>query len=183
MYSSSIIVKLINVISNCGNEFLYKKAEFKVMKVNKIMTKTVGFCQSKDDLAKAVEIMWQNDCGVVPIVDNESKVVGIISDRDAAVAAFLKKSALEKILISDHINGEVVTCSEKDDVEKVLKKMKKHQINRLPVVDKKEKLAGIISITDILLAAGKDKSLKKNILKALEAIGKPRPIVLKAVEN
>ncbi len=153
------------------------------MKVSKIMTKTVGFCQAEDDLSKAVEIMWQNDCGVVPIVDKESKVVGIISDRDAAIAAFLKKSVLAKISISDHISEKVVTCSEKDNVKKVLKKMKKHQINRLPVVDKKEKLAGIISITDILLAAGKDKSLKKKILKTLEAIGKPRPIVLKAVEN
>ncbi len=150
------------------------------MKVNKIMTKNVGFCQAEDDFTKAIEIMWQRDCGVVPVVNKDSEVVGIISDRDAAIAVFLKEKPAADILISNHISEKVVTCSEKDSVKSVLKKMRKHQIKRLPVVDKKEKLSGIISITDILLAAGKDKSLKKKIFKTLEAIAKPRPIVLKA---
>jgi CBS domain-containing protein len=48
---------------------------------------------------------------------------------------------------------------------------------------KNGKLDGIISITDILLASKKDKKLKRKVLKTLEAISKPHPIVLKEVEN
>ncbi|MGI8670583.1 MAG: CBS domain-containing protein [Aridibacter sp.] len=151
------------------------------MKVNKIMTKTVGFCQAEDDLAKAVEIMREKDCGFVPVVNKKSEVIGIVTDRDIAIAVFMQKKTASKISIGDIIDRRIITCSEKDDVEDVLKKMRKHQVKRLPVIDKKEKLSGIISITDILLAARKDKSLKKKIFKTLEAIGKPRPIVLKAV--
>lgn len=144
------------------------------------MTKKVEFCQAEDALAKAVEIMQQSDCGVVPVVNDKSEVIGMISDRDIAIAAFLKKRTVAKIRVSNVINEEVITCSEKDDAKSVLKKMRKNQIRRLPVVDEKGKLSGIISLNDILLAARKDKSLKKRILKILEAIGKPRPIVLKA---
>lgn len=145
------------------------------------MTKTVGFCQAEDDLAKAVEIMREKDCGFVPVVNKKSEVIGIVTDRDIAIAVFMQKKTASKISIGDIIDRRIITCSEKDDVEDVLKKMRKHQVKRLPVIDKKEKLSGIISITDILLAARKDKSLKKKIFKTLEAIGKPRPIVLKAV--
>ncbi len=150
------------------------------MKVNKIMTKTVGFCQLEDNLAEAVGIMRGKDCGIVPVVNDKSEVVGTVTDRDVAIAVFLQKKTASKIPIGDILNGKVFICSEKDEVENVLKKMRKHQIKRLPVLDKKERLSGIISITDILLAAGKNKALQKKILKTLEAIAKPRPIVLKA---
>ncbi len=151
------------------------------MKVKKIMTRSVGVCRENDSLAKAVEVMWQKDCGFVPVVDKKSKLVGTITDRDVAVSVFLQNKPASEIKASDVINGKVVTCSSKDKIEKVLKTMKKHQIKRLPVIGKNDKLEGIISITDILLASDKDKSLQKKVLKTLEAIGKPRPIVLKQI--
>lgn len=153
------------------------------MKVSKIMTKTVGFCQTQDDLAKAVKIMLDKDCGIVPVVNERSEVIGMVSDRDIAVSLFLQNKTASESLIGEIISKKVIACSIKDNVDEVLRKMRRKQVKRLPVVNKKGKLAGIISITDILLAAGKDKDLKKKILKTLEAIGKPRPIVLKAIEN
>lgn len=147
------------------------------------MTKSVGVCGINDSLAKAVEIMWQKDCGIVPVVSEKSKVIGTITDRDVAVSVFLQNKAAFEIRTGDVINGKVLTCSSKDKIEKVLKTMKKHQIKRLPIVGKKNKLEGIVSITDILLASKKDKKLQKKVLKTLEAIAKPRPIVLKAVKE
>lgn len=153
------------------------------MKVKKVMTKSVSVCGEDDNLAKAVQFMWQRDCGIVPVVNKKSKVVGTITDRDVAVSVFLQNKAASLIRIGDVINGKVLTCSSKDKIEKVLKTMRKHQIKRLPVIGKKDKLEGIISITDILLASNKDKKLQKKVLKTLEAIAKPRPIVLKALKE
>lgn len=147
------------------------------------MTRSVGVCREDDSLAQAVEIMWQKDCGIVPVINKKSKVVGTITDRDIAVSVFLQNKPASEITASSIINGKVITCSSKDKVEKVLKTMKKHQIKRLPVTGKDDKLKGMISITDILLASNKDKSLRKSVVKTLEAIGKPRPIVLKQLEN
>ncbi len=151
------------------------------MKVKKLMTKSVGVCGEEESLAKAVEIMWQKDCGAVPIVNGKSKVIGMVTDRDVAVSVFLQNKPASVIRSADIINRKVLTCSSNDKIEKVLKTMKKRQIKRLPVVDKKRKLKGLISVTDILLASEKDKTLRKKVLRTLKAIAKPRSIVLKNV--
>lgn len=153
------------------------------MKASKIMTKSVGFCQAPDTLADALKIMWEKDCGIVPVVDAESKVIGTVTDRDAAAAVFLQNKTAAEIEVGEIIEGEAHVCREKDSVEDVLKKMRKKQVKRIPIVDESEKLVGIISVTDVLLAADKEKSLKKKLLKTLAAIAKPRPIVLEAIES
>jgi CBS domain-containing protein len=153
------------------------------MKIEKIMTRPAGFCRTDEDLGRAVEIMWEKDCGMVPVVDEEAKVVGTVTDRDAAVSVFLRNEPPAAIKAGEVIGGGVVTCAAKDDVDKALKLMKKHQIKRLPVVDKKGKLEGIISVTDILLASKGEKSLRKKVLKTLAAIHRPRAIVLTAIEE
>lgn len=153
------------------------------MKVKKVMTRTVGTCSEEDSLAKAVEIMWQKDCGVVPVINKKSKVVGMITDRDIAVSGFLQNKPVYSISVGEVINGKIRTCSSKDKIEAVLKVMQKRQIKRLPVVKKNGKLEGIISITDILLASENNKRLRKMVSKTIRAIAKPRSIVLNAVEE
>ena len=151
------------------------------MKVSKIMTKNVGTCRTNESLAKAVEIMWQKDCGIVPVIDKKNKVMGTITDRDISIALTTRNRLASEITTGEVINGKIITCSPKDKVKNALKKMRKHQIKRLPVVKKNEKLVGIISITDIL-SMKKNKSLKKEILKTFEAISKPAPILFKAAD-
>ena len=60
------------------------------MKIEDIMTRDVRTCTSSDTLATAAQIMWENDCGAVPVLDAEDRVVGIITDRDLAMAAHLQ---------------------------------------------------------------------------------------------
>ena len=141
------------------------------MKVKKIMTRDVGFCHSNDKLIKAIEIMWQYDCGAVPVVDETSKVVGIITDRDICIATSNKNRPSSEIYIVDVINGSIHTCHAKDDIKGVLKTMGRNQIKRLPVVKKSGELAGIISVTDILLSVTQ-KALRRKVVRTIEAIGK-----------
>ncbi len=142
------------------------------------MTADVGFCFTEENLSKAVEIMWQRDCGAVPVIDGEIKVIGIITDRDIAVAAGSRNQKLPEIKISEVIDKKVITCVENDKAEDALKKMRRAKVKRLPVINENGALIGIISITDLILKAPK---LKKKILSTFKAIAKPRPIVLKEV--
>ena len=57
------------------------------MKVYEVMTIDAGFCSSDDNLTKAAEIMRQKDCGIVPVIDAEKRVIGVITDRDICLAA------------------------------------------------------------------------------------------------
>ena len=146
------------------------------MKVKKLMTAEVEFCHLEDDLTKAVEIMWRRDCGVVPVIDGNMRVVGMITDRDISIAAGSRNQKPSEIKIGEVItNGNLVTCSADETAEEALRKMRRKQIKRLPVVSQNGALIGILSVTDILL---KDNKLKKKVFSALKAIAKPRPIVL-----
>lgn len=151
------------------------------MKVKEIMTTDVGICLLDDDLIRVVEIMRQKDCGVVPVVDAENRIVGILTDRDVCLAVAALNKKLSAVKVQEIIGGKFVACSPDDKIETVLKKMRKSQIKRLPVVDRKGEIAGILSITDVLLSVRKDKAVKKQIYSTLKGIVKPQPIVLREI--
>lgn len=150
------------------------------MKVNDVMTKSVGFCREDDNLGKAVAVMWQKDCGMIPILNDKDRVVGVVTDRDVSVAATTRNVIPSNIPVKDLIIGKTITCSKKDSIKKILKKMRKHQIKRIPIVKKNGKLDGVVSIND-LLQMKKSKKFQKQIFKTMKAIGKPSPILLKEI--
>lgn len=149
------------------------------------MTTDVGCCGLEDNLTKVVEVMRQKNCGVVPIVDAENRLAGIITDRDICLAiAELPNRKISTVKAKEITGGgEVIACAPEDKIETALKKMRKHQIKRLPVVDRDNQVAGILSITDILLSTGKDKALKKQAYQALKGIFEPRPILLQEIAD
>lgn len=148
------------------------------MKVFEIMTLDVGFCGLEDSLAKAAEIMWRKDCGIVPIVDAEKRVVGILTDRDICIATATRNLKPSEIMACEMISRKVSACQMNDDIKKVLRLMRKNCVKRLPVTGEQGELLGIISITDILLKAAKKKSVRKLLISTLKTIAKPAPIVL-----
>ena len=151
------------------------------MKVKDVMKTDVGFCSTEDNLKKTAETMRYRDCGVIPIVDEENRVVGMLTDRDIclAVAARIRKAS--DVKNKELMSGGVTVCSAEDKLEDALKKMRKHQIKRLAVVAAGGELDGILSVADILLSARKVNHLKKKVYATLEKIAKPRPIVLREV--
>lgn len=152
------------------------------MKIRAIMTTDIGFCNLEDSLTQAAEIMWQKDCGVVPVIDGEKKIVGMITDRDICIAAATRDQKPSDIKAMEIISDNIISCKSNEKVEKALKKMKKYQLKRLAIVGKKCELVGILSINDILLGGRKVKKLRKKIYQTLKAIGTPRPIILKEIE-
>ncbi len=142
------------------------------MKVREIMTGDVSFCRQTTSLAEAAITMWQRDCGVVPVVDNEKKVVGMITDRDICMALATKNRAAAQITVGEVTSGQVASCEPEDDAETALKTMRKRQLRRLPVIDGDGVLQGVLSISDLLQHAGKgkDKIARKKIFAALRDI-------------
>ncbi len=150
------------------------------MKVKKIMTKDVGTCHASESLAKAVSIMWQRDCGIVPVVSDSNSVMGMITDRDVAIAITSRNRPANEVLIDEVIKGQTISCAPDDSVQRVLKKMRKHKIKRLPVVKKTGELVGMVSIADVLNAK-RNKAIQRQLIKTLESISKPASILLKEI--
>ncbi len=129
------------------------------MRVKELMTSDVKSCSLDTNLAAAAKIMWDRDCGVVPVTDEHGRVVGVITDRDICIAAATRARVEGEIPVRDVISKVVYTCAASDDVRQALETMRLRKVRRLPVVDQGGRLAGIVSVHDIALGARSHKSL------------------------
>ena len=124
------------------------------MKVQDIMTQDVQTCRPETNLADAAMRMWRHDCGFLPVVSENWKVVGVITDRDICMAAATKHRDPATIRVKDATSGKVYGCSPDTDVHEALKIMREKQVRRLPIISAETKqLAGILSMNDVALKA------------------------------
>jgi CBS domain-containing protein len=107
----------------------------------------------ESSLAEAAALMWEHDCGAVPVVNVDDKVVGMITDRDICFGATTKNHAPSEISVGEVITGRVFSCAPDDDIREALKTMRRERVRRLPVVDEGGALRGIVSLKDIALRA------------------------------
>lgn len=120
------------------------------MKVREMMTSDVKTCRPETNLAEAVTLMWERDCGVLPIVKADGKVSGMITDRDICIAMATRGQTADRIAVSDVASGKPATCAPDDDAIVALQTMKSRRVRRLPVVDAEGRLKGILSLNDVV---------------------------------
>ena len=127
------------------------------MRVKELMTSDVKSCGLDTNLAAAAKIMWEEDCGAVPVTDAQGQVVGIITDRDICIAGATRFRGEGEIPVGDVISKALFTCAPSDDARAALETMRLRRIRRLPVVDQSGRLTGILSLHDIAAQARSSK--------------------------
>jgi CBS domain-containing protein len=152
------------------------------MKVGQLMTPSPATCGLTDNLAQAVERMWDANCGIIPVVDDAGHVVAVVTDRDICIAAATRGLAPGDIGMTEMQRKPVISCQPEDDVKYALTLMKEHRVRRLPVTSEEGILHGIISLDDIALAAGtRDAVTAVQVVSALKAIyARPMPVTRRA---
>jgi len=128
------------------------------MNVESLMTKNVQTCRTTDRLDRAARVMWEADVGSVPVLDEASRVVGMITDRDVCMASYTQGVALAAIPVTTAMARTVVTCKPTDSVADAARLLQKHRIHRLPVLDGIGRLAGIVSVNDLARLAMRERS-------------------------
>jgi CBS domain-containing protein len=123
------------------------------MLVKDLMSKPVATCRRETNLGAAVQILWNQNCGFLPVVDAEEKVVGVITDRDICIALGTRNHSPGEVFVGDVISGNVISCKTDDEIHHVLPVMAEARVRRLPVLDFQGKLAGILSMDDAVLRA------------------------------
>ncbi|HSE23865.1 MAG TPA: CBS domain-containing protein [Pyrinomonadaceae bacterium] len=147
------------------------------MRVKDVMTVDTTCCAPASSLADTAGLMWERDCGVIPVIDEEQRIIGMITDRDICMAAAMTGKDLANIAVHEVISGPVCGCTSEDDIHQALVKMRENQLRRLPVLDDEGKLQGILSLNDVVLKADQDKkaaSLAADVLETLKAISRHR---------
>lgn len=145
------------------------------MTVQDVMVKPVKVCNPEMTLAAATEMLWADRCGSLPVVDIRGNVIGMITDRDICIALGAGDAVAAYTKIKDIMLPKVFVCMPEDDVHRALETMAAQRVRRLPVLDRKGALKGILSIDDIVLHAEKNgPSLSyEDVMTALQAICAP----------
>jgi len=124
------------------------------MKVKELMTATPYCCQPETNLGAATELMWNGNCGFLPVVGSDGKVFGVVTDRDICIALGTRNRLPGEIKVSEVITSQkLFYCCPADDVHVALQAMQTGRVRRLPVITHEGALAGIVSIDDALLKA------------------------------
>jgi CBS domain-containing protein len=120
------------------------------MKIENWMNRDVACCRPESSMSEAAHLMWEKDCGVLPVVDSDEHVVGVITDRDLCMGAYHRGSSLNDLRVEESMSRTVHTCRESDPIEEVIRRMGDNQVRRVPVLDASGRLVGILSMNDIL---------------------------------
>jgi CBS domain-containing protein len=153
------------------------------MKVQDVMTSNVKSCRPETNLAEAATVMWDADCGTLPVVDEVGKVTGMITDRDIAIAVATKGRLAADITVGEVTSGKVYTCALQEDIKSALKIMGQERVRRLPVVNREGILQGILSLNDATLHAQEGKRGQmpdlsyEDVVNTCKTICEHRPVV------
>jgi len=130
------------------------------MRVEDLMTRKVEWCRPEASLEQAARLMWDHDCGCVPVCSGEgvNKVVGMITDRDVCMSAMFQGKSLRDLRVSDAMSKSIATCRSTDTLAQAEKTMQSGRIRRLPVLDKNEVLVGMISLADLAREAAREQT-------------------------
>jgi CBS domain-containing protein len=121
------------------------------MLVRDIMTSRPATCGPDEAVGTALARMWEEDCGILPVVE-EGRVTGVITDRDIAMALLFKGRRPEQLRVGEAVRDVVFSCGPDDDVATALATMGEHRVRRLPVLEE-GRLCGVLSMNDIVLEA------------------------------
>jgi CBS domain-containing protein len=121
------------------------------MNVKELMTPNPACCTRDTSLQEVARLMVQCDCGEIPVVerDDERRPVGVVTDRDIVCRAVAEGRDPAAMKAGDVMTSPAVCAKETDDVDAVERMMATHQIRRVPVVNQRGDVCGIVSIADI----------------------------------
>lgn len=127
-------------------------------RVSEVMTPDPQCVSEKDSVVDAARIMQSADTGIVPVVDGDRKIIGMITDRDIVVRLIAEGKDVQKARVNEVMTKSVRKVNEDAQINDVVELMSSAQIRRVPVVNKNDEIVGIVSLAD--LATGKTETGK-----------------------
>lgn len=126
------------------------------MKIQDIMTRDPSCVTADATVREAAQVMKRENVGIVPVVagQDERRLVGLVTDRDIAIRCVAEgkdgSCRVRDVMSTD----DLATCNANDDVDNVMDAMRSEKVRRIPIVDERGSLVGIVSQADVLLKTG-----------------------------
>jgi len=123
------------------------------MRVEDVCTRSVKSCAKNTSLADAANLMEEGECGILPVLDDAGKVLGVVTDRDICLTLALIRQPAADVPVRVLSTRTLHTCRLHDGLREALGTMRTNRVRRLPVVDGAGVLQGMLSFCDVALAA------------------------------
>ena len=152
------------------------------MHLKEIMSQPVVTCPVDSTLDVPARLMWEFDCGVIPLIADDGRLAGIITDRDICMAALSQGKPLHQTRTSSAMTARPVACHVDDAVEAAEQLMREAQVRRLPVIDGEGRPVGVVALSDLarLAAHAKRSGVDRALVQTLAAVCRPRPRAVSA---
>lgn len=134
------------------------------MKVKDMMHRGVSSVTPDISIAAVARHMKERDVGAMPVLEND-QLIGMITDRDIALRALADGKDISSLTARDVMTEGVLSCREADELDEALEIMQRQQVRRLPVLNREDRLVGMLSIGDVAHAAP-----PKNIGEMMKAV-------------
>jgi len=146
------------------------------MRIKELMSHPVVTCPQRTTLDDAARLMWEYDCGIIPVVDDDGRLVGVVTDRDICMAGYTQGRVLREIPVVSAMASQVVAAHANDSVESVEALMRVDRVRRIPIVDSERRPVGIASMNDLALRAARvhKSTVDREIVETLAAVCQPR---------
>jgi CBS domain-containing protein len=131
-----------------------------VSRARDIMTKNPRTVRPGDSVQQVAQIMVDEDCGIVPVTESDGRLLGVITDRDIVCRLVARGIDMKEARARDVMTEDVECVTEEESLCAVLRLMSEHQVRRIPVVARDDRLMGIIAMADLAREADVDEDLQ-----------------------
>lgn len=119
-----------------------------------VMTRNVVTVHPWQTVEQVARIMGECDCGSLPVVNENGRLLGMVTDRDIAIRIAGRGKDPRHARVDECMSVNIIACHEYDSIENCMRQLSRHQIRRLPIVDDRDRVIGIISQGDLAWHAG-----------------------------
>ena len=138
------------------------------MNISDLMSKDPCTVTPDTPVSEAARLMKEEDVGMVPVIERvggaetRGRLVGVITDRDIAIRTVAEGRASDSP-VRDVMSSGVRTATPDDSVESVMELMGREQVRRVPIVDERGSLVGVVSQADLARKAKNEGRVERTV--------------------
>jgi CBS domain-containing protein len=143
------------------------------MKIQDIMSAEPSTVTPDTPITEAARLMKEHNIGMLPVVESEGsrRLVGVVTDRDITIR-HVAEGHLSDCPVREAMTDNVSTAKADENVDRVMTLMAQEQVRRIPIVDERGDLVGVVSQADIVLEAGDNKKAEQTVEQISRPYGK-----------
>ena len=130
-------------------------------------------CRPEDTVKSAATLLSTNKIGAMPVVNEDGRLVGLLSERDIVRSFAVHNCDVMKMLVGELMSRNPVTCQASDGMERAMQLMNRHRFRHLPVM-KGDELAGMLSIRDALEEVAREREMEANVMRDISIAARSR---------